>query len=71
MTKPITSVAAMILVDDGKLELDAPVSRYLPELTETAHERMWCSPTTESQSGPPTCPKSHDHESAPSFTGQH
>lgn len=32
MTKPVTSVAAMILVDDGKLELDAPVSRYLPEL---------------------------------------
>ena len=32
MTKPVTSVAAMMLVDDGKLELDAPVSRYLPEL---------------------------------------
>jgi CubicO group peptidase (beta-lactamase class C family) len=32
MSKPVTSVAAMILVDDGKLELDAPVARYLPEL---------------------------------------
>lgn len=32
MSKPVTSVAAMILVDDGKLELDAPVSRYLPEI---------------------------------------
>ena len=32
MTKPVTSVAAMILVDEGKLELDAPVARYLPEL---------------------------------------
>jgi CubicO group peptidase (beta-lactamase class C family) len=32
MTKPITSVAAMILVDEGKLELDSPVARYLPEL---------------------------------------
>jgi CubicO group peptidase (beta-lactamase class C family) len=32
MTKPVTSVAAMILVDQGKLELDAPVARYLPEL---------------------------------------
>jgi CubicO group peptidase (beta-lactamase class C family) len=32
MTKPVTSVAAMMLVDDGKLELDAPVERYLPEL---------------------------------------
>ena len=34
MTKPITSVAAMILVDDGKLDLDAPVSQYLPELKD-------------------------------------
>jgi CubicO group peptidase (beta-lactamase class C family) len=32
MSKPVTSVATMILVDDGKLNLDAPVSRYLPEL---------------------------------------
>jgi uncharacterized integral membrane protein (TIGR00701 family) len=32
MTKPITSVAAMMLVDQGKLELDAPIGKYLPEL---------------------------------------
>jgi CubicO group peptidase (beta-lactamase class C family) len=32
MSKPVTSVAAMILVDDGKLDLHAPVGRYLPEL---------------------------------------
>ncbi|MBR0874789.1 serine hydrolase [Bradyrhizobium tropiciagri] len=32
MTKPVTSVAAIMLVDDGKLELDTPVARYLPEL---------------------------------------
>ncbi|MCW2221153.1 CubicO group peptidase (beta-lactamase class C family) [Bradyrhizobium japonicum] len=32
MSKPVTSVAAMILVDEGKLDLDAPVSQYLPEL---------------------------------------
>lgn len=32
MTKPVTTVAAMILVDDGKLDLDAPVARYLPEI---------------------------------------
>jgi CubicO group peptidase (beta-lactamase class C family) len=31
MTKPITSVAAMMLVDDGKLSLDDPVSKYIPE----------------------------------------
>ncbi|MCX7363851.1 MAG: serine hydrolase [Alphaproteobacteria bacterium] len=34
MTKPVTSVAAMMLVEEGKLELDAPVARYLPELED-------------------------------------
>jgi CubicO group peptidase (beta-lactamase class C family) len=34
MTKPITSVAAMMLVEEGKLDLDAPVSRYLPDLKD-------------------------------------
>jgi len=31
MTKPVVSVAAMTLVEDGKLDIDAPVSKYLPE----------------------------------------
>jgi methyl acetate hydrolase len=31
MTKAITSVAAMQLVDQGKLKLDEPVSKHLPE----------------------------------------
>lgn len=31
MTKPIVSVTAMTLVEQGKLDLDAPVSKYLPE----------------------------------------
>ena len=31
MTKPITSVAIMMLVDAGKIILDDPVSNYLPE----------------------------------------
>ena len=34
MTKPVTSVAAMMLVEEGKLDLNAPVSRYLPELAD-------------------------------------
>jgi len=32
MTKPITATAAMILVEEGKLRLDEPVDRLLPEL---------------------------------------
>jgi CubicO group peptidase (beta-lactamase class C family) len=35
MTKPVTSVAAMILVEEGKLELDAPVAKYLPKVADT------------------------------------
>ena len=30
MTKPVTAVAAMILVEEGRLSLDDPVSRYIP-----------------------------------------
>jgi CubicO group peptidase (beta-lactamase class C family) len=30
MSKPITSVAAMMLVDDGRLSLDDPLSKYIP-----------------------------------------
>jgi len=34
MTKPITSVAAMILVEEGRLSLDTPISRYIPEFAK-------------------------------------
>ena len=30
LTKPITSVVAMMLVDEGKITLDDPVSKYIP-----------------------------------------
>jgi CubicO group peptidase (beta-lactamase class C family) len=30
MTKPITGIAAMLLVEDGKIGLDDPVSKYFP-----------------------------------------
>jgi CubicO group peptidase (beta-lactamase class C family) len=31
MTKPITGIAAMILVDEGKMKLDQPIADFLPE----------------------------------------
>jgi CubicO group peptidase (beta-lactamase class C family) len=31
MSKPITATAVMMLVDDGKIGLDDPVSKYIPE----------------------------------------
>ena len=32
MTKPVTAVAALILAEEGKLQLIDPVSKYLPEM---------------------------------------
>jgi CubicO group peptidase (beta-lactamase class C family) len=34
MTKPITSVAAMMLIDAGKLSLSDPVSKYIPAFAD-------------------------------------
>jgi CubicO group peptidase (beta-lactamase class C family) len=36
MTKPIASVAAMMLVEDGRLALDDPVARYIPEFASVS-----------------------------------
>ena len=47
MTKPVTSVAAMMLVDEGKLDLAAPVSQYLPEFKDI----MVGAETTDPTSG--------------------
>ncbi len=40
MTKPITSVAALMLWEEGRFELKDPVSRFLPEF---ASARVWRS----------------------------
>src|SRR5436190_18852143 len=32
ITKPITAAATMMLVDDGRLRLEDPIARWLPEL---------------------------------------
>jgi CubicO group peptidase (beta-lactamase class C family) len=34
MTKPLTSVAAMILVEEGRIALDDPVAKYLPQFAD-------------------------------------
>ena len=34
LTKPIAAAAAMVLVEDGRLRLDEPVDRLLPELAD-------------------------------------
>jgi CubicO group peptidase (beta-lactamase class C family) len=35
MTKPITAAALMILVDEGKVQLDDPVSKFIPSFHDT------------------------------------
>ena len=43
MTKPVTAVAALILIENQELDLDDPVSKYIPEyknLTVSKNERL-------------------------------
>ena len=49
MTKPVTGMAAMILVEEGKLRLDDPVSKYFPGF---AKMRVLTSPDTSLDSIP-------------------
>jgi CubicO group peptidase (beta-lactamase class C family) len=44
MTKPFTAVAAMMLVEEGKLRLDEPVDRLLPELADRQVLKTLASP---------------------------
>jgi CubicO group peptidase (beta-lactamase class C family) len=44
MTKPITAAATMMLVDEGKLDLQAPVDTLLPELANRRVLRMLDGP---------------------------
>ena len=48
MTKPIVSVALMTLFDEGKFQLDDPVSKYLPEY---ANLQVTNDPTVGSSAG--------------------
>ena len=44
MTKPITAVATLMLIEDGRLALDEPVERLLPELADRRVLRSLGSP---------------------------
>jgi CubicO group peptidase (beta-lactamase class C family) len=44
ITKPITAAAVMMLVEDGRIALDDPVGRWLPELAEPLVVRTPASP---------------------------
>jgi CubicO group peptidase (beta-lactamase class C family) len=54
MTKPVTSVAALMLWEQGALELTDPVSRYIPEFADQRVYRSGSSqnPGTDAAAGP-------------------
>ena len=66
MTKPVTSVAAMQLVEQGKLKLDEPASTYIQELGslqvlhgfEPGSGKPILKPATKPVTLPPGCAKS-------------
>ncbi len=47
MTKPITSVAALILVEEGRLRLNEPVAKWLPELEKVMVLKRPAGPLAE------------------------
>ena len=47
ITKPITAAAVMMLVEDGRIELDEPVGQWLPELASPMVVRMPASPADD------------------------
>jgi CubicO group peptidase (beta-lactamase class C family) len=47
ITKPITAAAVMMLVDDGRIALDDPVGRWLPELASPTVVRTPTSPVDD------------------------
>ncbi len=46
MTKPITGIAAMMLVDDGKMGLDQPLAEILPAFAEMKVQKKYDGPIT-------------------------
>ena len=47
ITKPITAAAVMMLVDDGRIALDDPVERWLPELASPVVVRTPAGPVDD------------------------
>ncbi|MFD9457784.1 serine hydrolase domain-containing protein [Streptomyces sp. NPDC059985] len=47
LTKPVTAAAVLVLVEEGRLELDAPVRRWLPELASPVVVRTPRSPVDD------------------------
>lgn len=53
-SKPVTAAAVMVLVEDGRLRLDDPVERWLPELADRRVLRRVDGPLDDTE--PARCP---------------
>ena len=70
MSKPITSVAAMMLVEDGKLTLDDPVSKYIPAFADVKGRRREARRRRQADAGRGAArAPDHDQGSAASHLG--
>src|SRR6266436_5031498 len=58
MTKPITSVALMMLVEEGKIQIDDPLAVYLPEFKD--HLKVGVEKTTPETGKPRRAPTIQD-----------
>jgi methyl acetate hydrolase len=56
MTKPVTSLAAMMLVEQGQLALDDPAAKYLPEFANVKVLTAWHEADATYDSRPPKRP---------------
>lgn len=49
MTKPVTSVLALMMVEEGKLDLAAPLAKYLPEFAEMTIATVGADGSTQTE----------------------
>src|ERR1700743_1833703 len=52
MTKPVTTVAALMLMEEGKLRLDDPITRWLPEFSDMVVLKDAAGPVDQSYPAP-------------------
>lgn len=52
MTKPVTSIAALMLIEEGKLRLDDPITRWMPEFKNMRVLQDPAGPLTDTVSAP-------------------
>ena len=72
MTKPITSVAAMMLIDAGKLSLADPVSKYIPAFADVkVGVGIDCDRRQAGSEARPAGPAGDHHGPAAAYVGHH